>query len=158
MKKVFGAGSLFLLLLSLIQLGGSSCKKEVEVKVPMPPMDTLAVLTAKQYHMEEIRILQDNNVYYYKKGSSGNTATFDQEYIKFNTDKTGSYFYNGTTNTINWDFVGMNKTRIRYTLNRSTPVTINWENISYSGDSLSYSEYYLINGVNSMSTAVRIAR
>ncbi len=145
-----------ILLLFLLQLSISSCKKEVEVQAP--PIDTLAVLTAKQYHMEEIRILQDDVFYYYKRGNAGNTASFDQEYIKFNADKTGSYFYNGTTNSLTWDFVGGAKTKITYTLNRTTPIVINWENISYSGAYLSYAEHYTNGQIKSMSTGLRVAR
>lgn len=171
MKKAFSAFSIFILviLLSFIQFGASSCTKEVitdtveievevPVLVPVPPIDTLAVLTAKPYHMEEITILQEDEFFYYKRGESGNTATFDQEYIKFNTDKTGSYYYYGVTNTLDWDFVDGNKTRIKYTLNRPTPVNVTWENISYSGDSLSYAEYYILGEMNSMASGLRIAK
>lgn len=155
---------LSLILLSFVQIGTTSCTKEVEVivrdtvEVAIPPIDTLAVLTAKQYHMEEITILQNDQFYYWKRGKPGNTAAFDQEYIKFNTNKTGTYFYYGETNTLTWDFVNGNKTRINYTLNRATPVNLSWENISYSGDSLSYSEYYILGNVNSMSTGLRLAK
>lgn len=167
-----------ILLLSFIQVGTTSCTKEVEVivrdtidrevikrdtlrdtiEIAIPPIDTLAVLTAKEYHMEEITILQNDKFYYWKRGATGNTAAFDQEYIKFNTNKTGTYFYYGQTNTLNWDFVNGDKTRIKYTLNRTTPINITWENISYSGDSLSYSEYYILGDLNSMATGLRIAK
>jgi hypothetical protein len=165
---------LSLILLSFVQVGTTSCTKEVEVivrdtvdrevivrdtlEVAIPPIDTLAVLTAKQYHMEEITILQNDKFYYWKRGKTGNTAAFDQEYIKFNANKTGTYFYYGETNTLTWDFVNGNKTRINYTLNRATPVNVSWENISFSGDSLSYSEYYILGDVNSMATGLRLAK
>jgi hypothetical protein len=174
MKKTVSAFTLFstVVLLSSAQFGLSSCQKEVikivkdtvELKVevpgpvPAPPIDTLAVLTGKEYHMEEITILQEDEFFYYKKGQAGNTAQFDQDFIKFNANKTGSYSYSGQTHTIEWDFIGNAKTRIRYTLNRPTPIVITMENISYSGDTLSYTEYYTVGAIKSMSSVLRIAR
>jgi hypothetical protein len=160
MKKIAGRNFVFrsVLAFSTILFFLSSCTKEVEVEVPAAPIDTLAVLTSNTYHMEEILILNNNQFFYYKRGGNQNTASFDNEFIKFNANKTGSYSYNNVVNTLTWDFINGNKTKIRYTLNRPTPIEITWENINYNKDSLTYSEYYTVNGLNSMSTVLRTAR
>ncbi len=150
LRFILGFSALLLLL--------NSCTKEVEVEVPPAPIDTMAVLTSNNYFMEEILILNNNQFFYYKRGGNQNTASFDNEFIKFNANKTGTYSYNNMVNTLTWDFINGNKTKIRYTLNRPTPIVITWENINYNKDSLTYSEYYTVNNLNSMSTVLRIAK
>lgn len=108
--------------------------------------------------MEEITILTGDQFYYYKKGASGNTANFDQDYVKFNIDKTGTYTYYGQTSTLTWDFVEGRKNKVKYRLNRAVPVDITWDNISFSGDSIRYSEQYLTNTLKSMSAGLRIGK
>lgn len=160
MKKIVFQKNLFrsVVAFSAILVFLNSCTKEIEVEVPAAPIDTLAVLTSNTYYMEETLILNNNQFYYYKRGGNQNTASFDNEFIKFNTNKTGSYSYNNEVNTLTWDFINGNKTKIRYTLNRSTPIEITWENINYNKDSLTYSEHYTVNNLKSMSTVLRTAK
>src|SRR5687768_16017985 len=79
--------------------------KEVEkiVYQPMPDVNKDSVLTADTLKIEEIRFLQNNIQYYYKRGASGNTANFDTEFIKFNANNTGSYVAGGITYTLTWN-------------------------------------------------------
>jgi len=107
--------------------------------------------------MEEINILQDNKFFTYKKVQPGNTATFDSEYIKFNEDYSGFYYY-GETDNLNWEFVDNTKTKIKYTLHRGTPIILNWDNISYGTNSISYSEYYILGEMRSMAIGMRVAK
>lgn len=137
---------------------GCSSAKLAANKTVLSSTDTLALLTSRPYYMEEINILQDNKFFTYKKGQSGNTAKFDDEYIKFNKDKTGYYYYYGEIDKLNWEFVDDCKTKIRYTLHRTTPIILNWENISYSSNSISYSEYYTSGELRSMAIGMRTAK
>jgi hypothetical protein len=101
--------------------------------------------------------LQSNTQFlYYKRGNtSGNTANYDTESIKFNTDKTGTYIAGGISYTLTWDFADATKNKLLFTIAYSTPLLVTWENIIYSETDLRYSEYYNRNGNLSMGVATR---
>ncbi|GAO41204.1 hypothetical protein [Flavihumibacter petaseus] len=167
MKKGFVSLSTILLFFTF-QLLTSSCEKEVIKEVQVTdtliikdtvltdfPKDTLAFLTGRTWRIQEIRILQNQQFYFYQYG--GSDHTFDDEYIKFNTDGTGQYHADGVNDNLVWAFKGDTKTKIEYTLNRTTPLVVNWENMHYKKDSLIYSEYYIKNGtLKTQSAVVRI--
>jgi hypothetical protein len=114
------------------------------------------ILTSSPWKVDEIRFLQNNTFYYYKRGVTGNIAGLDTESITFKADKTGTYIAGPDTYTLTWDFVDVSKTKLRYIVNYPTPVTINWENIKFSNTLLDYTEYYTRSGVNTIASARRI--
>jgi hypothetical protein len=57
----------------------------------MPGVNKYSVLTIDTLKIEGIRFVQGNTQYHYKGGASGNTANFDTDFIKFNTDNTVIY-------------------------------------------------------------------
>jgi hypothetical protein len=133
-------------------------EKEVEkiVYVPAPGVNKDSVLTADTLKIEEIRFLQGNTQYYYKRGaSSGNTANFDTEYIKFNTNNTGTYVAGGITYTLTWNWVDAAKTKIQYIVSYSPALTVIWDQLQFTNNSLAYAEYYNRTGSQSMGYAVR---
>jgi hypothetical protein len=115
------------------------------------------ILTSGVWKIDEIRFLQSNTQFlYYKRGNtSGNTANYDTESIKFNTDKTGTYIAGGISYTLTWDFADATKNKLLFTIAYSTPLLVTWENIIYSETDLRYSEYYNRNGNLSMGVATR---
>ena len=131
----------------------SSCDKDDDVITTQNPEQ---ILTSAAWRLDEIRFLQNNTAYYYKRGVTGNALSFDTESIKFNTDKTGTYTAGGVNYTMTWDFVDAAKTQIRYTINYSTPLVVNWENLVYTETSIKYTEYYTRNGSNSLGVGTRI--
>jgi hypothetical protein len=150
MKKI----PLALAILTLFTLFITACSKDND---PDPTTKTPEeILTSSAWKIDEIRFLQNNTFYYYKRGVTANVAGLDNESITFKADKTGTYIAGPETYTLTWDFVDVNKTKLRYIVNYTTPVTINWENIKYSETLLDYSEYYTRNGVNTISNARRI--
>ncbi len=126
----------FILLLTCIVI---SCSKDngntTTTKAPEE------ILTESIWRLDEIRFLQNNTPYYYKRGQTGDVLGFDSESIKFNVDKTGTY-KSGNTYNLSWDFADATKTKIRYVINYPTPLTVNWENIKYSETLIEYTEYY----------------
>lgn len=172
MKKIYCNFCAIITVLALSSFGFSlsSCTKEVLQidtvtihdtiikEAPIPVLDTLSILTGKQWQINEIRFLQDDSPYYYKRGALNNNANFDNEYIKFNADFTGIYYSDGNTNSITWAFKDADKTRITYTISFGTPLVVNWENIQYNANFIKYSEYYKKNGVNSLAGVWRIPR
>jgi hypothetical protein len=142
------------LLLCSLQFGFSSCKKET----PIPVMDTVLVLTSKEWKIDEIRFLQNDVPYFYKRGAAGNSANFDNEYIKFNSDFTGTYSADGLSYNITWSFKNGDKTKIEYTVLFSTPMLVNMENIIYNESYFKYSEYYQKNNIYSLATVSRVPK
>ena len=115
------------------------------------------ILTSGIWKIDEIRFLQNNSqILYYKRGNtSGNTANFDTESIKFNSDNTGTYIAGGITYTLTWAFVDAAKTKLAFTISYPTPLVINWENIVYTETSIQYTEYYNRTGNLSLGVGIR---
>ncbi|MBO0932740.1 hypothetical protein [Fibrella aquatilis] len=129
-----------------------SCKKAD------PDPDPLQLLTGKVWQMNEIRYLQNNTSYYYKRGGNGNNVNFDDAIIKFNLDGTGTTNWQGNSVSFTWTFVNNDKTKIAYTLSSGDIRLINWDNVTYSESMLTYTESYLRNGTNSLAQASRTPR
>jgi hypothetical protein len=120
------------------------------------PKNAEEILTTSAWKIDEIRFLQNNIMYYYKRGVTSNVAGLDNESITFKADKTGTYIAGPDTYTLTWDFVDANKTKLKYIVNYSTPLTVNWENVKISETLLDYTEYYNRNGVNTVGSGRRI--
>jgi hypothetical protein len=131
--------------------------KEVEkiVYQPMPGVNKDSVLTTNTLKIEEIRFLQGNTQYYYKRGASGNTANFDTESIKFNSNGTGTYIAGGITYTLTWSWMDVNKTKLQYIVSYNPALTVTWDQLQFTNNSLAYAEYYNRSGNQSMGYAVR---
>lgn len=121
-----------------------------------PKKSPLEILTSTTWQISEIRFLQQNQPYYYKRGaSSGNNANFVNEYIQFNKDNTGVRSDNGETYPLTWSFMDDGKTKIKIVTQEATELVLYWENITYDEEALKYSEYYDRNGTNSLAVATR---
>jgi len=121
----------------------------------MPGVNKDSVLTADTLKLEEIRFLQSNIQYYYKRGASGNTANFDSEFIKFNANNTGVYVDGGINYTLTWNWIDQAKTKLQYIVSYSPALTVTWEQLQFTNNSLAYAEYYNRSGNQSMGYAVR---
>ena len=122
-----------------------------------PPQKTLEeVLISRPWRMEELRFLQNNTFYYYKRGASGNSLNFDSDVITFNANKTGTYVGGNGTFSLTWDFTDGTKTKIAFTLNYATPIVVNMENITFTETTLKYTEYYTYNGWKTLAVVSRI--
>lgn len=180
MKKIFSFSAIILFCLFIsLQPTLSSCTKDktiydtvtvikrdtiVQIKVDTLKITdttvTAQILTAHPWKLQEIRGVKNNSAYYYLRGGNSNTDNFDNEYIIFNANKTGSYFdNNGGQSSLTWDFIGQDNSKIIYTVNfPSVVTTINWENLRFKNGAIKYDEYYSQNGFNSHSQASRIAK
>lgn len=140
-------------LLLAVAITLSSCIKN---EVKLPKKSPLEILTGTTWQISEIRFLQQNQPYYYKRGaSSGNNANFVNEYIQFNKDNTGVRSDNGETYPLTWSFMDDGKTKIKIVTQEATELVLYWENITYDEEALKYSEYYDRNGINSLAVATR---
>jgi len=174
MKQVFTfslAGLIFTLF--FLQTGVSSCSKDQiiydTIKVNTIQHDTIVIkdtaltiqlLTAHSWRMQEIRGVSNNVAFYYLRGGSSNTQSFDNDVITFRSDKTGTYTDNsGNSFSLTWDFTNSSNTRIVYTMpnsNLAPNLVVIWENLRYKNASLLYDEYYTAGTKTAHSHGVRI--
>ena len=120
---------------------------------------TAAILTANSWKLQEIRALSGSNYIFYVRGGSNNTQSFDNEFITFHSNNTGTYQDNtGTQSSFTWNFTDASNKKLVWLWNLPSPVTITWENISYDDGALRYTEYFTQFGVSVLSSAIRIPK
>jgi hypothetical protein len=126
----------------------ASCEKDTAtttqtVKTPEE------LLTARTWKAEEIRVQQSNNVFvFYNRGGASNTANFDGDSLRFNTNNTGVYYSLGSQTTTTWNFTNAEKTKMALKINYATPLNINVENIALSENAFYFSQYYVYAGIS----------
>jgi len=180
MKKLFGSIILctmlkqFLFLspvmatlafLLTFQVGVMSCTKTETIidTVTLKERDTLltaAILTANSWKPLEMRGLTNNTYVYYVRGGTNNTQSFDNEYMTFNANGTGTYHDNAGGNTsFTWNFTDASNKKLVWIWNNPTgTITVNWENINYDDGAIRYTEYANQFGFNTLVSEIRIPK
>lgn len=134
---------LTVVLIASNSINGSAGKKE-------------KLLCEKKWMFGEIKFVENNQLEYYKRGKTGNTIRFPNDYVIFRKDKTGEYSNGKETYPINWRFGNKEKSSITYTIQMQFPLTVYWEHINIFNDRIIYSEYYTKqDGVSVMGIAMR---
>jgi hypothetical protein len=137
--------------------GKSAVKKEEVIGVAVTePVKTVAdiikanenPLTAVAWKVDESRVIDGNNMLYYKRGSQANTIHFENDFYKFNTDNTGVYSFNGQDYKFNWKYLDAEKTRIEMMILYPTPLIVNLENITITTTAFKYTRLQKVNGLN----------
>ena len=165
--------SVFTLFLAVLQVGNTSCNKDVDPititdtvtviqKDTVAIKDTLitpAILTANPWKIEYARAIYGSGYIFYTRGETTNTQDFDNEYITFNTNGTGIYHDNaGGETTLTWRFTDSSYTKLTWTWNMPQPVVVTWENIVYKDAAVHYTEYYTQFGNNVLGSVIRIPK
>jgi hypothetical protein len=178
LRKLFIASPFVaIIFLFIFQTGVTSCTKEktivdtvtkvmvdtvVKVRVDtLQEKDTIltaAMLTANSWKPSVVRGIINNTYIIYVRGGSGNTQSFDIEYITFNPDGTGIYHDGvGVATTFAWHFV--DATTLIWVWNGPYGVIpITWENIKYDDGAIRYTEFYNENGYNVLASNVRVPK
>ena len=120
----------------------AACSKESTD--PTPTTATIEqLLTAKTWKADEIRSqLSNNTTQYYKRGGPSNTVNYDSDSLKFNTNNTGTYYFNGIATSTTWNFINAEKSKMTIIINYTpTPLTINWEYVNVAESTLKYTQY-----------------
>ena len=100
------------------------------------------------WKVEESRVIDGNNIFYYKRNGQENSVNFDNDFYKFNTDNTGIYAYNGQDYKFNWKYLDAEKTRMEMMILYPTPLIVTLENITGTATSLKYTRLQKVNGLN----------
>jgi hypothetical protein len=120
---------------------------------------TVAILTANSWKLQFARSLWGNVIVNYERGGSSNTQSFDNEYMTFNANGTGTYTDNvGTQTSFTWNFTDATNKKLIWVWNLPTPVTITWEDIVYDDAAIRYTESYTNAGNNYVGSEMRIPR
>ena len=132
------------------------CKKSsTSVKAKTPEQ----ILTSTPWKIAEITAAIGNLTYYYNRGGSANTVNFDNEYIVFRIDNTGTYAEDvGSRAEFTWSFSNTAKTKITLTGQLLPSSTIYWEDVVLTDTSLKYNERYTVLNVFSSATVERIPK
>jgi len=132
-------------------------------KKPDPVIEQTAysssnLLTNVTWKMDESRIIDGTNMFYYKREGKENTIDLDKDLYKFNTDNTGIYFYNDQEYKFTWTYIDTEKTKMKIVILYPTPLVVNLENIVLTPSSLKYTRVQKVNGVNFMAIETRIPK
>ena len=141
--------------------GPSLTKDEVlasPVVVPQKETGSADPLTSQVWKAEESRVMEGNNVSYYKREGKENTINLDNDLYRFNTDNTGTWAFNGQDYKFTWHYSNAEKTKIKMIMQYPTPLIVNLENIVISATSFSYTRFQQANGVNLMAIETRTVK
>jgi hypothetical protein len=120
----------------------------IEIKPATEQPKTAGSLTDVTWKMEESRVIDGNNMFYYKRDGKENTINFDNDMYKFNTDNSGIYFYNGQEYKFTWKYMDNERTKMEMIILYPTPLVVTLENIMLAGNSLKYTRLQKVNGLN----------
>ena len=116
------------------------------------------LLTAVTWKMEESRVIDGNNMLYYKREGKENTINFDNDLYKFNADNTGIYFYNGQEYKFNWKYLDTEKTKMEMIILYPSPLVVNFENMMFTASSFKYTRMQKVNGQNFVAIETRTVK
>lgn len=137
-----------------------SCTKD---NTPVKTKSVEDYLVGKSWKIQEITFVQNNQLYYYLRGGSGNTASFPNDVLVFNADGTGTYTTTaGDSFHTTWDFQDSEKSKINYTVydydagaaKTGSNLVVRMENVNVSDSTLKYAEIYTNGNGNSIISSV----
>ncbi|MBL0182196.1 MAG: carboxypeptidase-like regulatory domain-containing protein [Chitinophagaceae bacterium] len=136
-------------------------KDEVVTSPTIVPQQTTKptdLLTSIAWKAEESRIIEGNNITYYKRGGQQNSINLDNDLYKFNADNTGTWTINGQDYKFTWNYSNTEKTKIKMVIQYPTPLVVDLENIVINATSFSYTRLQQLNGVNLMAIETRTVK
>ncbi|HMO63414.1 MAG TPA: hypothetical protein PKC39_14910 [Ferruginibacter sp.] len=119
--------------------------------------------TGKKLLLEEIRFLQNNVAFYYKRGErTKSNINFDGDYIIFDNDGKDIYHQSdGEQYELQWEFTTAAQDAINYTITSfrdGADLVVKWEKIIAADAQIQYIEYYNhANGTASLASCVRLS-
>ena len=152
---------LCLILLSALVI---SCKKDSN-DPPEVVISRDSLLVSNAWQMQQITFVQnDGTVLFYERGGQNNTWNYDNDYLKFEKNGTGSYNAGTQQFELTWQFDNSDKTELSYTIHnyanggpqQGSNLDIKLENVYLSESSFRYAELYSNeNGTQTISSVSR---
>jgi hypothetical protein len=137
--------------------------KAIEYVSPKTACSELPGFISRKWMMEEIRFLQDNQPYYYRRGERRESnMNFDNDWIVFNCDGKGIYHEgNGIEYSLQWQLVEGKNITLEYTISKfrqNSDLKVKLEDIILDQERITYTEYYTHkNKTHSLGIVKRIA-
>ena len=152
-------------LLGLLLLGSivSSCNKHLP-DFPKVEVSRDSLIVSNTWQIRHIYSVQNNTVFFYERGGQNNTWNYDNDFLEFEKDGTGTYTAGSSNYNITWQFDNADKTELSYTIydyaNEQPNVGLNHnaklENVFLSFTSFRYAEIYTNeNGTHTVSSVYR---
>jgi len=150
--KPFFAAITFLFLVSFVG------NKKTETNTIITDGNKEQLLTGKTWKADEIRAqLSNNTTAYYKRGGKKNTVDYDHDFLKFNTDHSGTYIYNDNTYLTKWRFTDPEQTKMELIIYYPSPLVIQLEYINLTDKLFTYTQYTNDGRVEYLASGTRTA-
>lgn len=145
---------------NFMDAGAAVVKEEAVSPAIIPQQETRSTdfLTSLTWKTEESRIMEGNNISYYKRGGQENSINLDNDVYKFSADNTGIWSFNGQEYKFTWGYSNAEKTKIKMIMQYPTPLIVNLENIVINASVFSYTRLQQANGVNLMANETRTVK
>jgi hypothetical protein len=126
------------------EAGTVNTVKNVSIK---PACTEMPGFISRKWMMEEIRFLQDNEPFYYKRGDlAESNMNFDNDWLVFNCDGSGVYHQgDGIEYDLNWILKEGKNITLEYTITKfrdNSDLKVKLEDIRLNVDHVTYTEYY----------------
>lgn len=145
-----------LTLIMCLMIVVASCSKDNDDDTNTPDKTIEQLLTEKAWKADELRIQLSNNTNtYYKRGGTSNTANYDSDSLRFNTNNTGTYYFSGAQYATTWNFIDADQFKMTIVINYPTPITVNLENIHITQNFFKYAQYSTNAGVSYLASGTR---
>jgi hypothetical protein len=140
-----------------------SCNKHLP-DLPHIEVSKDSLLVSNTWQIRHIYSVQNNIVFFYERGGQNNTYNYDNDFLKFDKDGTGTYTAGSSHYNITWQFDNSDKTEMSYTIYNyanGQPYEglnhqVKLENVFLSFTSFRYSEIYTNeNGTHTVSSVYR---
>ena len=127
-----------------------ACKKDGDHPPSKNEPTRDSLLVSNVWQIQKIHVLQNNVVLFYERGGQNNDYNYDNDYLKFEKDGTGTYTAGGNVYNITWQFDNVSRTELTYLLHDyangqpwpGVDLEIKLENIFLSESSFRYAELY----------------
>lgn len=161
MKSFFAPGLSTLALIFLLfglQTTVASCTKTVTRTASKDTAITIQLLTSRQWKLQYIHGVSDNDTVFYTRGGAYN-VDFDPQTITFNPDFTGTVIpISSVPQSLTWGFLNQSNSSLSFVVDHGSAPdeTYSWDNMSYRNDSLLIDQFSSYQGVNSQAEIVWI--
>lgn len=127
-------------------------------KIQKEALPTTLPIVNKTWRLDELRFLQDNIPYYYKRSDANSNMNFDNDQITFFDSGKGLYIQgDGKEYSLEWS--ENDREDLIYTIKKfrfEKDLVVTWEHLKYEGDTISYAEFYThANGIRSLAYGIR---
>ena len=126
-----------------------SCKKDFPNN-PHGRENRDNLIAKNVWQIQQIYTVQNNVEFFYERGGQNNTFNYDNDYLSFEKNGTGTYEAGSDQYNINWQWDNTDKTELSFTIHdyangqpaQGIDLVVKLENVYLSETSFRYAEIY----------------